>query len=149
MHHASPVRWCGVLRMRYMTGSRRLMLPLVMSIFARSVLLPSGNSPARMRRGPAVAARQTEVDADRLGVTDVQVAVGLGRKARDDLPAEPAAAVVLLDDLPNEIGPRRFAHRPDRITALSADRTVGHRGRLMIIASCSSRRCRAQRSIAR
>src|SRR5204862_7408850 len=86
----------------------------------------------------AVVARQTEVDADRLGVTDVQVAVGLGRKARDDLPADPAAAVVLLDDLPNEIGPRRFAHRPDRITALSADRTVGHRGRLMIIASCSS-----------
>ena len=36
--------------MRYRTGSRRLMLGEAMSILARRVRAPSGNSPARMRR---------------------------------------------------------------------------------------------------
>jgi hypothetical protein len=35
--------------------------------------------------GAAVVARQAEVQADRLGVADVQVAVRLGREARADL----------------------------------------------------------------
>ena len=46
-------RRCGgesAWRMRYSTGSRRLMLGDAMSIFARSTCAPSGNSPARMRR---------------------------------------------------------------------------------------------------
>jgi hypothetical protein len=38
-------------------------------------------------------ARDAEVQADRLGVADVQVAVGLGREARDDL------GVALLGDV--------------------------------------------------
>src|SRR3972149_3532550 len=49
MHLASPGRGGVALRIRYMTGSRRLMLPEVMSILARRVLAPSSNSPRRMR----------------------------------------------------------------------------------------------------
>jgi len=61
----------------------------------------------------AVVARQPEVDADGLGVADVQVAVGLGRKARHHLAAEAAGADVLLDDLADEVtGFRRVAHEP-------------------------------------
>ena len=183
-----------------MTGSRRLMLGEAMSIFARSVLAPSGNSPARMRRnrsrfsstgaiavwrlpaglgqraavladligrevvdvrlaradellGPLVELLEVvagvievlapveaepadvahdrvdvllallggigvveaqvaaaaelpghaEVEADRLGVADVEIAVRLGRKARDHLAAEAAGAVVLDDDLADEV----------------------------------------------
>ena len=168
-------------RMRYITGSRMLRLGEAMSILARRVREPSGNSPARMRRnrsrfsstraiaigavlaglgeraailahlvgrqvadiglarldqlhGPvvkllevigsvvqrrpsrsrasgtssliestystsslvgigvveaqvalaAVLAREAEVEADRLGMADVQIAVGLGREARLD-----------------------------------------------------------------
>src|SRR5262249_17131756 len=43
-----------------------------------------------------------EVEADRLGVADVQVAVGLGRKARADLRVL-AGAEVLVDHLVNEV----------------------------------------------
>src|ERR1051326_9383531 len=50
MHHALPVRGCSACRMRYSTGSRRLMLPEAMSILARSTRAPFGNSPARMVR---------------------------------------------------------------------------------------------------
>ena len=50
MDAASPVRWCEAWRMRYMTGSRRLRLGWAMSILARRVREPSGNSPARIRR---------------------------------------------------------------------------------------------------
>ena len=46
---AEPVRWCSARRMRYITGSRMLRFGDAMLIFARSVLEPSGNSPARMR----------------------------------------------------------------------------------------------------
>src|SRR5207247_1193778 len=66
MHQASPVRWCVALRIRYMTGSRRLMLPEVMSIFARSVLVPSSNSPARMR---ANRSRFSSTDRWRYGLS--------------------------------------------------------------------------------
>ena len=51
----------------------------------------------------AVLLGEAEVEADRLGVADVEVAVRLGREARVDAAAEPAGAVVLLDDLLDEI----------------------------------------------
>jgi len=44
MHHVSAVRWWVALRMRYITGSLMLIFGDPMSIFARSVLEPSGNS---------------------------------------------------------------------------------------------------------
>ncbi len=50
MHHSFPVLWCSSCRIRYSTGSRRLKFGEPMSIFARSVLLPLGNSPPRIRR---------------------------------------------------------------------------------------------------
>src|SRR6266478_908953 len=47
MHQASPVRGCAAWRMRYITGSRRLMFPEAMSIFARvlraKIDMASGN----------------------------------------------------------------------------------------------------------
>ena len=51
----------------------------------------------------AVLLGEAEVEADRLGVADVQVAVRLRREARVDAAAEPAGAVVLLDDLLDEV----------------------------------------------
>jgi hypothetical protein len=48
-------------------------------------------------------AGQAEVQADRLGMADVQIAVGLGRKARVDPAGELAGGVVLLDDLLDEV----------------------------------------------
>ena len=44
-----------------------------------------------------------EVEADRLGVADVEVAVGLGREARDDASVPPAAQVGG-DDVADEVG---------------------------------------------
>jgi len=58
-------------------------------------------------------ARHAEVDRDRLGVADVQIAVGLGRKTRDHLAAEAPADVVLQDHLPDEVArlfPGLLAH---------------------------------------
>ena len=52
---------------------------------------------------PAEALRDAEVQADRLDVTDVQVAVGLGREARDHLPVVLAGRDVRLDDVPDEV----------------------------------------------
>ena len=51
----------------------------------------------------AVLLGEAVVQADRLGVADVQVAVRLGREARVHAAAEPAGAVVLLDDLLDEV----------------------------------------------
>ena len=54
----------------------------------------------------AVAAeflRDAEIQADRLRVADVQIAVGLGREARDDL-ADAAGGDVGRDDVANEVG---------------------------------------------
>src|SRR5450830_1272747 len=53
--------------------------------------------------GAAVLPRDAEVQADRLGMADVEIAVGLGRKARGDTPAVPARGQVLGDDGANEI----------------------------------------------
>ena len=57
----------------------------------------------------AVLEGGAEVEADRLGMADVQIAVGLGRKARVHPAGELAGAVVLVDDGVNEIGWGRFA----------------------------------------
>jgi hypothetical protein len=51
---------------------------------------------------PAELARDAEVEADRLGMADVQVAVGLGREARDDC-LVPAFPQVAGNDLADEI----------------------------------------------
>jgi len=54
----------------------------------------------------AVVARQAEIQKDRLGVPQVQVAVGLGRKARLDAAAPFAGGILLVDDVADEIGGR-------------------------------------------
>src|SRR4029077_19043094 len=51
----------------------------------------------------AELAGDTEIDRDRLGVTDMEIAVGLRRKARDHIPAETPAGVVLPDAIPDEV----------------------------------------------
>src|SRR5439155_14597535 len=57
-----------------------------------------------------------EVDGDGLGVADVQVAVGLRRKPRDHLAAEAAGAIVLQDDVADEVaGPGLVGHSTNRI----------------------------------
>ena len=53
--------------------------------------------------GAAVLLRDAEVQADRLGVPDVEVAVRLGREARRDLAAVLPGAAVLVDDLADEV----------------------------------------------
>src|SRR5215813_1044982 len=58
----------------------------------------------------AVITRESEVDADSLGVPDVQVTVRLGRKPSHDLAGEATGAVVVLDDLADEVGARSLAH---------------------------------------
>ena len=55
----------------------------------------------------AVLGGEAEIQDDRLRVTVMQVAVGLGRKPRDDLAAVFAGAIVLGDDGAQEIGRRR------------------------------------------
>ena len=52
---------------------------------------------------PAELVRDAEVQADRLGMADVQVAVRLRRKAGVDPPAAPAGGLVGGDDLPDEV----------------------------------------------
>ncbi len=52
--------------------------------------------------------RHAEIEADALGVADVQVAVGLGREARGDAAAVAAGGAVLDHDLADEVV-RRFA----------------------------------------
>jgi hypothetical protein len=44
-----------------------------------------------------------EVQADRFGVTDVQIAIRLGRKARDHAAVMAAGAQVVLNDVADEI----------------------------------------------
>src|SRR5260370_36523805 len=48
--------------------------------------------------------RRAEIEADRLGVADMEIAVGLGRKAGHDL-ANPAGDEVGRNDVANEIAP--------------------------------------------
>src|SRR3990167_8681174 len=108
MHHASPVRWCVALRIRYMTGSRRLMLPEVMSILARRVLAPSSNSPRRMRSRRSRLSDLMRGLADPVhdGIAQVDVAGG-----HVDLGAQGLGAVL-------ELAP---AHALEEIQALRSD----------------------------
>ena len=57
--------------------------------------------------GAVVLGGEAEVQDDRLGVAVVQVAVGLGRKARDHAPAVLVGALVVGDDGAQEIRRRR------------------------------------------
>ena len=54
---------------------------------------------------------EPEIEADRLRVAVMEIAVRLGREARDDLPAVLAGAVVLGDDRAQEIRGRRRRRR--------------------------------------
>ena len=56
---------------------------------------------------PAVLGGEAEIQDDRLRVPIMQIAVGLGRKAGDDLPAVFAGSIVLGDDGAEEVGRRR------------------------------------------
>jgi hypothetical protein len=58
----------------------------------------------------AVFARDAEIEANRLGVADVEIAVGLRRKARDDLRV-PLRRKVLRHDIPNEVAGRGYCAR--------------------------------------
>ena len=59
---------------------------------------------------PAVFAREAEIQADGLGVADMQVAVRLRRKARDEFAAVLVGGEVALDNLADEVG-LRFVRR--------------------------------------
>ena len=61
-------------------------------------------SSKRRLHVPPKSCGDAEVQADRLGVADVQIAVGLGREPGIDPPAMFARAVVLADDLADEVG---------------------------------------------
>src|SRR5581483_2959765 len=61
----------------------------------------------------AVLLGDPEVEADRLGVADVEVAVGLGGEPRQDLAAVLPGPEVLLDDVADEVGAHgRKLYRP-------------------------------------
>src|SRR5439155_10083400 len=53
---------------------------------------------------PAKLLRHPEIEADRLGVADMEIAVGLGRKPGDDL-AHPPGGDVGRDDVADKIAP--------------------------------------------
>ena len=55
----------------------------------------------RLQR-PTELRRHAEIERDRLGVADVQVAVGFGRKPCQDA-TDPAGREVILDDVPDEM----------------------------------------------
>ena len=58
--------------------------PLIASMYSCSSLIGLVSSKRRWQRPPN-SSRDAEIEADRLGVADVQVAVRLGRKARHHL----------------------------------------------------------------
>ena len=58
----------------------------------------------------SVVAGDAEVEADRLGVADVEVAVGLRRKAGDHQRV-PSGGKIGVDDLADEVGRTRLVHR--------------------------------------
>ena len=71
---------------------------------------------------PAELAGDAEVEADRLGVADVEIAVRLRREARDDLAAEPSGLRVRRDQVTDEVGglrDLRLAHPLNGITTPS------------------------------
>ena len=61
--------------------------------------------------GAAALRGDAEVQADRFGVADVEVAVRLGRKARRDAAVVPAGGEVLVDDRADEVDGRGSRRR--------------------------------------
>ncbi len=81
---------------------------------------------------PAILLGQAEVQADALGVADVQIAVGFGRKPGVYPAIELAGAVVFLDDILNKVQRRRRFRRHRRGSVrvrLKKKRNVSKRGR--------------------
>src|ERR1051326_2796654 len=76
---------------------------------------------------PAVLLRDAEVETDRLRVADVEIAVRLGREARDD-GAVLSSAEIFLDDLPNEIGHalRVIAEKKNSTSGVMRTRCADH-----------------------
>ena len=77
---------------------------------------------AEVAQAPVISG-QPEVDANGLGVADVEVAVRFGRKARPDTPAEPVGQVVPVDNLADEIGLRLFRRFHGRLSSVGAGRS--------------------------
>ncbi len=77
-------------------------------------------SSNRRLQWPPNSSGDAEVEADRLGVADVQVAVRLGREARDDAVA-PAGPQVGGDDVADEVGPLRVGGAVDAHVAAAPD----------------------------
>src|SRR6266516_2265676 len=76
-------------------------------VFVLDVFLDRiGVVEAQMANAP-VLGREAEVEADRLGMPDVQIAVGLGREPCDDAPAVLVRTQILRDDLAEEVRARR------------------------------------------
>ena len=82
--------------------------------YSSSSTLGLVSSKRRLHTAPGDGLRDAEVQADGLGVTDVQVAVRLGRKARHHLAAVLAGGDVGLHELEHEVrellGGRRRGH---------------------------------------
>jgi hypothetical protein len=56
---------------------------------------------------PVIVPRQAEIEANAFGMTDMQVAVGFGRKACFNPSVPLAGKIVFFDDIAYEIGSRR------------------------------------------
>jgi hypothetical protein len=78
----------------------------VLHVFGRRVRVVHAQVTA-----PAEFARNAEIDANRLRVPDVEVAVRFRRKPRDDLPAVRAGGDVGAHHVPDEIVRRGLRHR--------------------------------------
>src|SRR5206468_12766988 len=98
---------------------------------------------------PEVAAtaelpRDPEVEADRLGMADVQIAVGLGREARDGR-ADPSGIDVCRDDLAEEVstlgglGGWPFDGHGLRLLQTAGGGVATHRGRTTLLGSWLAR----------
>ena len=70
-------------------------------------------SSNRRLHSPPESAGDAEIQADRLGMADVQIAVGLGREAGVDAALVLAAFEVVVDDLADEVP------RPDASVAVA------------------------------
>ncbi len=73
----------------------------------------------------AVISRQPEIETDGLGVTDVEVAVGLGRKSGDDVPVL-AGPQILVNDGADEVGRLRRLGCSARLSLVFAVVRISH-----------------------
>ncbi len=73
----------------------------------------------------AIFLRHPEIEADRLGVTDMEIAVGLGREPRHDL-FRPPRGKIGLDDVADEVAPRRCRLARHRIPRLDREPNVAN-----------------------